>query len=786
MHRNTSDTYSHRLIITDNAWMTTSPLADAGLGLFRALFEQSPTSMQVFAPDGTTLAVNAAWELLWQSSHDDILAYNILADRQLEEKGLMPLIRRAFSGEHVQLPPIHYRPNETLPGVSAVPYRWVRGEASPLLDADGNVAGVVLTHHGVNAPIETDRRERQERFRLTFEEAPIGIAVFTLHHDGTTYAPAILHSNRTYRTFLGYSEEELEALPTAAYTHRADLAAQATLYDDLGSARRAAGQIEQRYIRKDGTVVWGRLNATAIRGADGGIVTIALVEDITDRRRAEEALRTSEERLRTIFEEAPVGISLVDPDGRYIAVNPARRRMLGYDDEDLAGRHYLDFTHPDDIGSDRAANRQASETGFGLEKRFVRRDGSVIWNQVAVRTLRDEAGEVRYSISIAEDVTERKEAEAQRTRLFEAEHAARRHLERLAAEREAVLGQIAEGVIIADPDGRLVFINDEARRIYGVAELGVRPEGYSDAFHVFTLEGEPYPSLDLPLARAIRRGEVTMNAPLRIKRPDGAEVIVRAAAKPVRTEDGALAGAVLTVRDTTDEYDVEQQKDDFLSAAAHDLRTPLTSVKGRVQLLRRRAGRGALEQDPLIGDLDRIEVGLNRMTSLIGELLDVANIQIGRPLTLHRGEVDLAELARNTVADQQNISGRHEFTVSAEGPIVGRWDISRLERALANLLSNAIKYSPQGGEIAVEVRADRDTAILSVADRGIGIPTADLPHVFDRFHRGGNAAGKIPGTGIGLAAVRDIVSRHGGSIEARNRPGGGAIFTIRLPLQPPG
>ncbi len=770
--------------------MTTGPLTDTALALFRTVFEQSPTSLQVFAPDGSTLAVNAAWECLWGTSRDAIQDYNILADEQLVEKGLMPLIRRAFAGETVDLPAIRYQPDDTLPGIAGIPYRWVSARAFPLRDGDGEVIGVVLSHQEIADTMSEDRRQGRERFRLTFEEAPLGIALLELHGEGDVVERAdILQSNRAFRSFLGYSEEELRSLPSAAYTHPLDQETQSALHADLLSGRRGAGQIEKRYIRKDGSVVWGRLNVTAVRRSRRSVVAIVMVEDITDRRRVEEALQGSEERLRTIFEQAPIGIALIDRDGRYLAVNPARRRMLGYEADDLIGRHYLEVTHPDDVELDQEINRQAADAGqggFQVEKRFLRKDGSVVWSHVTVRTLRDESGDIRYSISITEDVTARKEAEAQRARLFEAEQSARRHMERLVAEREAVLGQIAEGVIIADPDGRLVFVNEEACRIYGVAELGVGPEEYSRAYHVFTLDGEPYPSLDLPMSRAIRKGEITTNVPLRVKRPDGTEVIIRAGAKPVRTDDGVLVGAVLTVRDVTAEYDVERQKDDFLSAAAHDLRTPLTSVKGRLQLLRRRALRGMLDPPQLAEDLDRIESGLNRMTSLIGELLDVANIQIGRPLALHPTATDLVQLARNAAADQQNVSDRHHIRVDAREPVEGMWDVSRLERALANLLSNAIKYSPSGGEITVKVRADGDTAILSVADRGVGIPAGDLPHVFDRFRRGGNVAGKIPGTGIGLAAVRDIVDRHGGSIEARNRPGGGAIFTIRLPRHPDG
>ena len=117
--------------------------------------------------------------------------------------------------------------------------------------------------------------------------------------------------------------------------------------------------------------------------------------------------------------------------------------------------------------------------------------------------------------------------------------------------------------------------------------------------------------------------------------------------------------------------------------------------------------------------------------------------------------------------------------------LVGEWDVARLERVLGNLLSNAIKYSPNGGEIAVSVRAEAGQAVLTVQDRGIGIPPADQPRVFERFERARNAVGRIGGSGIGLATSKQIIEQHGGTIAVESREGQGSTFTVRLPLTPP-
>ena len=189
----------------------------------------------------------------------------------------------------------------------------------------------------------------------------------------------------------------------------------------------------------------------------------------------------------------------------------------------------------------------------------------------------------------------------------------------------------------------------------------------------------------------------------------------------------------------------------------------------------------------LVDGLKRIDGAANEMLRQINTLLDLSRQRAGEPLPLERSATDLAALVEQEVARRQGTSELHRLRVEAPAaPIVGQWDGDRIGRVLTNLLTNAIKYSPEGGEIVVrlaqEAAADGDWAVLSVADDGVGIPATDLERVFDRFYRGSNVAGKIDGTGIGLAAVRQIVEQHSGTISVESQEGAGATFTVRLPL----
>jgi signal transduction histidine kinase len=225
-----------------------------------------------------------------------------------------------------------------------------------------------------------------------------------------------------------------------------------------------------------------------------------------------------------------------------------------------------------------------------------------------------------------------------------------------------------------------------------------------------------------------------------------------------------------------------QLRDDFMASVSHDLKSPLTFIKGLANLRRRRANATQATR-PLLDALEQIESSASRMARQLDALVDASRLQAGRPLELRREPTDLVSLAREVAREHQETTDRHVVQVQAsQAELIGEWDAARLERVLSNLLNNAIKYSPRGGAVRVRVDTADHAAIVQVEDHGEGIPTRDLPHIFERFRRGGNVEHRIPGTGIGLAGARQIVELHGGTILAESRVGQGSTFTVQLPL----
>ena len=234
-------------------------------------------------------------------------------------------------------------------------------------------------------------------------------------------------------------------------------------------------------------------------------------------------------------------------------------------------------------------------------------------------------------------------------------------------------------------------------------------------------------------------------------------------------------------------YEVRQSvrtRDDFLSAVAHELKTPLTVISGTTQLLRRR-----LHGDDLTASapsLDRIMGAVGRMTAFIEELLELVRRQADPTLELQRAPTDLAELVRRVVSDLTELSRGQAVDIESDGEVVGDWDAVRLERAIANVLGNAFKYNSASGRVMVRIGTEETpagrVAICTVTDEGIGIPGADIVRIFERFARGSNVAGRITGSGVGLTIVRQIIQQHGGTISVTSTVDRGSTFTMRLPL----
>jgi signal transduction histidine kinase len=320
--------------------------------------------------------------------------------------------------------------------------------------------------------------------------------------------------------------------------------------------------------------------------------------------------------------------------------------------------------------------------------------------------------------------------------------------------------------------GRVVLRNDAARQL---PLDGAGPEGHFDG----VAPGRAAAEL---AARAAgpHGADVTW-------RSAGREVHYRAFARPLPPTGHAAARALLTFLDVTPQKSAEAElrqaveaRDELFSIATHELKDPLFALQLSIQLLRHTTSRQGEVPPHVRQHLEVSERQVDRLTRLIDNLLDFSRIA-NRRVQLDVEALDLSELAREVVerfAQKARVAGT-ELTADAAGPVIGYFDRMKVEQVLVNLLSNALKYG-EGQPVVVRTRADGETAVLEVEDRGPGVPVEDRERIFGRFERasGGHRKDSL---GLGLYIVRSLVEAHGGEVALRSEPGKGATFTVSLP-----
>jgi PAS domain S-box-containing protein len=364
--------------------------------------------------------------------------------------------------------------------------------------------------------------------------------------------------------------------------------------------------------------------------------------------------------------------------------------------------------------------------------------------------------------------------------------AARAEAEAGLARLRQVVDVMPEGILISDALGHVYLRNAAAEQILGVVPDTVLDE---EQWRVHRLDGTPCEPASTPLARAVYGAEVVLGEQLVVTNEvTGRDVPILVNSAPLSDGTGGAAGGVAVFQDITPLRDLERQKDEFLAAVSHDLKTPATIIMGRASLLHRALARETTEPaSAIVEGLTSIDESTSQLVRLVDELLDITRWRMGQAIELDLGPADLVKIANRLAAEYRNMSPRHTIEVQSDvGRLVGDWDEARIERIIANLLSNAVKYSPKGGEILVKTwqleREDEAWAAFSVRDWGIGIAPSELERVFEPYFRGSNVTKSISGTGVGLAGTRHIVEEHGGEIGVESELGRETTFTVMLPL----
>jgi PAS domain S-box-containing protein len=659
-------------------------------------------------------------------------------------------------------------------------------------------------------------RESEERYRRITEA--VSDYIYSVRvEDGR---PVETTHGVTCIAVTGYTGEELAADPYL-WLSMVDERDQQPVLEQARRvlAGQAAEPLEHRLIRKDGTQRWVRNTPVPHYDSQGKLLSYdGLIHDITERKQVEEALRESEERFRRIFDQSPIGAAIVSLDYRFVRVNQALCRIMGYSEEELTTLRFSDITHPDTLVSDLEQVRRlaAGEIDrYSRDKRYIRADGSVVWGHLSSSLMKDAEGHPLYFTTLVEEITERKRAEEEIRRQAETLTALHETALDLAAQRS--LPDLLQAIVMRAvhllhaQDGGLLFYRpatDDLERVvtygYGmpptknirrrgeglvgkVLECG-RPLAIDD-YNRWGGRAEVYPEsfaiVGLPIFwgdRLLAVLDITDGMPRTFSAGDIALLERFAPLAAAALENNRLVNDLQQQMEqlkATQTQLVQAAKlaavGELAAGVAHELNNPLTSVLGFAELSLVNPEVSA----PLRHDLEIIAHEAGRARDIVRNLLDFA-----RQTKPQRLPTDVNHVLHQTLdLIRQHIEKSGVVITEDYAPDVGllTLDNGQIKQVFLNLITNAAQAMPKGGTLGLRtVRLGNEVAI-SVSDTGQGIPPEIQERIFEPFFTT-KAVGE--GTGLGLSVSFGIIQEHRGRISVESRVGQGSTFTVWLPTSP--
>ncbi len=649
-------------------------------------------------------------------------------------------------------------------------WRQFSVRAIPLINQDGTIREWVGVHTDVTQKRKAENAliESEKRFRLLADQSPMHI--FIIEADPKA---SVTYWNKNWLEYTGQTFDEAVGRAWDGIVHPEDVASVMEIYAPAFEGGQSYTIPAIRLKRFDGEYRWHAFKANPRYNATGefnGYVGVGF--DIHDQKLVEAALIESEHRFSNMIYSSPSLITILKGEELVIEIANAAIIEIWGKGPDVVGKPYFSVLP------------ELSEQGMGELLRGVYRTGEPVYaNEMPLYLIRNGKKEMKYYDFILQ---------AQRNVYNKIEGVAiiatnvtpQAEFNKKIKQSEQNFRQLSDlmpnKVSKSDIHGNVFYYNQSWVDYTGLSQEELKEAGWQTTMHPEELD-----HISRRWQRSLETGE-DFETELRLKNKDGDYKWHLSRAVGVRDEEGNIIKWVGTTTEIQKIKEEEQRKEDFLKMVSHELKTPVTSIKGYVQLLLTMLDeKDSVSPFPLKTSLSRIDSQVVRLTRLITEMLDLSRIEAGK-LELQKKLFSLNELVKETVQDVLHTSQTHDIEIIEDMVCGIEGDQDRIGQVLINLLNNAIKYSPVNYKIKVHIYpAEGDRVAVSVTDEGIGIDKKDQAKVFERFYRViGQSELSYSGFGIGLFIANQIIQRHDGYITVESEKEKGATFTFFLPTQP--
>jgi len=506
-------------------------------------------------------------------------------------------------------------------------------------------------------------------------------------------------------------------------------------------------------------------------------------------------LENADITYRIFIEQMNEGAALLNADRSIQYCNSRFAEWVGMPLEKVIGKDFTqlvatdDFTHCIELLNDARYKNTKGELSLKGQR--------VVEMPVSVSLTMLKTKEAPSLSLILTDLTAQKKAQRllkhQNTLLEEAQAETKRlnaYLEQKVAERTKelyanqqrlalMLETMAEGVGITDANGQMTYANPMAQRILGLKQNAILERTYDDPqWQNLRLDGSPLPSHEHPMAVMLTTGQPVYDCEIAVQPPDKERFYISINAAPVKDDDGNIVAGIGTFMDVTNRRKAIQQKDEFISVASHELRTPITSLKASLQLLQRMKDNPNLKMLPLL--IEQSNKSLNKVSVLINDLLNATKLTEGQ-LLLNKSAFKIGDLVQNC-CHHIRVEGVYQLMSTGDDNLYVYADSGKIDQVLDNFVNNAVKYAPHSKEIQINFERIDNMVKISVTDFGMGIPPEKVPYLFERYYRVDTGGHQYSGLGLGLYICSEIIKKHDGQVGATSELGKGSTFWFTLPM----